>query len=384
MMKIPFNKPFVAGTEEGYIHEAIASGDITTNGAFTKRCEGWLEAQTGANRVLLTHSCTAALEMSAVLINASPGDEIIMPSFTFSSTANAFVLRGATPVFVDIRPDTLNIDEQLIEAAITPRTRAIVAVHYAGVACEMDSIMAIAQRHNLFVIEDAAHALLAYYKGRPLGSIGHLGTLSFHATKNASCGEGGALIINDNNLADRAEVIHDKGVNRQQYLAGRIKKYSWVDIGLSSAIGELASAYLLAQLESAEHITALRLALWQQYNDNLKRLFLNGGLQGPRIPAEATHNGHIYHLLLASSTERDHLQQQLADRGIGSASHYEPLHSSIAGQRYGRCHGSLENSTTLPARLIRLPLWPDLPTDTIEITTSIVGKICNESEMPLH
>lgn len=383
-MKIPFNKPYLAGPEEDYIREAIASGNLITNGPFTRRCESWLQAQTGAGRVLLTHSCTAALEMSAVLINAGPGDEIIMPSFTFSSTANAFVLRGATPVFVDIRPDTLNIDERLIEAAITPQTRAIVVVHYAGVACDMDSIMAIARRHGLYVIEDAAQALLARYKDRPLGSIGHLGTLSFHAAKNVGCGEGGALLVNDSELADRAEIIHDKGVNRQQYLAGRIKKYSWVDIGLSSAIGELSSAYLLAQLESAERITAMRLALWQHYDDSFRPLFRDGDLQGLQVPADATHNGHIYALLLASGSERDRLQQQLADRGIGSASHYEPLHSSVAGQRYGRSHGRLENSTTLPARLLRLPLWPDLPAGTIETVSSIVEKICKAGEPPLH
>ncbi len=304
MATIPFNKPYMTGKELWYIAQAHANGHLAGDGSFTKQCQSWLEARTGTQKALLTHSCTAALEMAAILADIQPGDEVILPSYTFVSTANAFVLRGAVPVFVDIRSDTLNLDETQIEAAITERTKAIVPVHYAGVGCDMDAIMAIARRHQLIVIEDAAQGIMSTYKGRPLGSIGHLGTLSFHETKNIISGEGGALLINDPELIQRAEVIREKGTNRSQFFRGQVDKYTWVDIGSSYLPSELIAAFLWAQMEEADTITRRRLALWSVYHQWLESLEKAEKLRRPIIPRECVQNAHMYYILLPSLETR--------------------------------------------------------------------------------
>jgi dTDP-4-amino-4,6-dideoxygalactose transaminase len=359
---IPFNRPYLTGNEFTHIQEAVAAGQLAGNGRFTKLCQGWLERRVGAPRVLLTQSCTAALEMAGLLVDLGPGDEVIMPSFTFVSTANAFVLRGATPVFVDIRPDTLNVDEHQIEAAITPRTKAIVVVHYAGVSCEMDAVMDIARRRGLIVIEDAAHALMSSYKGRPLGGFGHLATFSFHETKNLISGEGGALVINDERLVERAEIIWEKGTNRSQFSRGRVDKYTWMDVGSSFLPGELTAAFLWAQLEEAERITARRLDLWNRYRDG-STVLVAMGLRGPVVPAECGHNAHLFYVLLPRSVNRNDILADLNARGVNAVFHYVPLHSSPAGQRYGRASGSMSVTDDISARLIRLPLWVGMPED---------------------
>ena len=357
---IPFNRPYMTGKELYYIAEAKFGNMLAGDGPFTKRCHGWLEARTGCAKALLTHSCTAALEMSALLLDIQPGDEVIMPSYTFVSTANAFVLRGGVPVFVDIRPDTLNIDETLIEAAITPRTRAIVPVHYAGVACEMDSIMDIARRHNLMVIEDAAQGIMSSYKGRPLGSIGHLGCLSFHETKNIISGEGGALLINDASLANRAEIIREKGTNRSQFFRGQVDKYTWCDVGSSYLPGELIAAFLWAQMEAADEITNLRLAVWNSYHRAFELLEQRGLLRRPVVPEHCTHNAHMYYLLLPTLEQRSQLIARLKEKGIAAVFHYVPLHSSPAGMKYGRAQGDLKVTDQVSDCLVRLPLWVGL------------------------
>ena len=309
---------------------------------------------------MLTHSCTAALEISAMVSDIAPGDEVIMPSFTFVSTANAFVLRGAVPVFVDIRPDTLNLDETMIEAAITPRTRAIVPVHYAGVACEMDTIMAIAKRHGLKVIEDAAQGMLSAYKGRILGSIGHLGTYSFHETKNIISGEGGALLVNNAGDISRAEICREKGTDRSRFFRGEVDKYTWRDIGSSYLSGELTAAFLWAQLQDAEAIHARRLSAWQHYHELLEPLEKNGLLRRPIIPDECRHNAHMYFVLLPPGTHRQKVLAGLQAHGVGAVFHYVPLHSSPAGLKYGRPAGPLDVTEDVAARLIRLPLWTEI------------------------
>ena len=296
-MKIPFNKPFVTGTELRSIEEALSSLHLSGDGTFTKKCHQWLEKTTGTKKALLTHSCTAALEMAAILADIQPGDEVIMPSYTFVSTANAFVLRGGIPVFVDIRPDTLNIDENLIEAAITNKTKAIVPVHYAGVACEMDTIMRIAEKHNLLVIEDAAQGVMGFYKGKALGTIGHLGAYSFHETKNIISGEGGALLINDPRFIERAEIIREKGTNRSQFFRGEIDKYTWVDIGSSFLPSEIIAAFLWSQLESSQNITNQRLETWEQYHKGFKELEVSKKIRRPIIPGDCSHNAHMYYIL---------------------------------------------------------------------------------------
>lgn len=356
-LNVPFNKPFMTGRELAYIAQAHANGHLAGDGEFTRRCSQWLERRTGTRKALLTHSCTAALEMAAILAGVGPGDEVIMPSFTFVSTANAFVARGAVPVFVDIRPDTLNIDERLIEAAITPRTRAIVVVHYAGVACEMDTIMDIAGRHGLTVIEDAAQAVMSEYKGRALGSIGQLGTLSFHETKNIISGEGGALLVNDPRLSERAEVIREKGTNRTQFFRGQVDKYTWVDIGSSFLPSELIAAFLWAQMEEADELTRRRLHLWNHYADRLRVLAARGRAQLPFVPDSSKHNAHLFYLILASLEARTRFIERLRQKGIGAVFHYVPLHSSPAGLRYARAHGELPVTETVSERLVRLPLW---------------------------
>ena len=357
MKNIPFNKPYMTGRELWYIAQAHTNGHLAGDGMFTKKCHAWLEARTGTRKALLTHSCTAALEMAAILADIQPGDEVIMPSYTFVSTANAFVLRGGIPVFVDIRPDTLNIDESKIEAAITPRTKAIVPVHYAGVACEMDTIMDIAQRHNLLVIEDAAQAVMSTYKGKALGAIGHLGAYSFHETKNIISGEGGALLVNDERFAERAEIIREKGTNRSQFFRGQVDKYTWVDAGSSYLPGEVIAAFLWAQMEEAESITRMRLDIWQQYHQALASLENAGKLCRPIIPSGCQHNAHMYYILLESLEKRTEVIAQLKAQSILSVFHYVPLHSAPAGRKYSRTCGMMKHTDDLSDRLLRLPLW---------------------------
>lgn len=355
---IPFNRPPCTGAEEQYIKQALNSNKLSGDGPFGKQCQNWFEQRLPARKTLLTPSCTAALELAAVLIDIKPGDEVIMPSYTFVSTANAFVLRGANIVFVDIRPDTMNIDENLIEAAITHKTRAIVPVHYAGVACEMDTIMTIAERHSLYVVEDAAQGMMSHYKGRALGTIGHLGAFSFHETKNyTSGGEGGLLIINDERFAERADIIREKGTNRSQYFRGMVDKYQWVDIGSSYLPSELQSAYLWAQLEAAEDINDNRLEIWQRYYDAFMPLQEKGNVSLPVIPDECKHNAHMFYLKTASFVERTALLDHLKANDILAVFHYVPLHTAAAGKRFGRLYGEDHYTTTDSERLLRLPLW---------------------------
>lgn len=367
-VNISFNKPYMSGREIDYIQRAHALGHLAGDGEFTRRCHAWLEKQTGSHRALLTHSCTGALEMCAILLDLRPGDEVIMPSFTFVSTANAFVLRGAVPVFVDVRPDTLNIDETLIEAAITPRTRAICVVHYAGVGCEMDEIGAIARRHGLPVIEDAAQGIMSAYRGRALGSIGSLGTLSFHETKNVIAGEGGALLINDRAYVERAEIIREKGTNRSRFFRGQVDKYTWVDIGSSYLPGELIAAFLAAQLEEAEEITRRRLAIWNSYHEWAEPFERRGILRRPVVPGHCTRNAHMYYLLLPDVALRDAFIQHLKSLDVGAVFHYVPLHSSPAGERFGRAAGGMSVTDDVSARLVRLPLWVGLEEHLDELT----------------
>lgn len=357
MTPITFNRPYMTGNELDFIRQAHARGHLAGDGDFTRRCHAWLEEHIGCRKALLTHSCTGALEMAALLLDLAPGDEVIMPSFTFVSTANAFVLRGAIPVFVDIRPDTLNIDENLIEAAITPRTRAICVVHYAGVACEMDTIMAIAEKHGLAVVEDAAQGIQSTYKGRPLGSIGQFGTLSFHETKNVISGEGGALLINDEKHAERAEIIREKGTNRSQFFRDQVDKYTWVDIGSSYLPGELTAAFLAAQLEEAESITRRRLALWDHYHAWAETHEHAGTLRRPVIPDTCIHNAHMYYLLLPDIEYRTRFIKTLRKEDIHAVFHYIPLHSSPTGAQLCRTSGTMQVTDDISGRLVRMPMW---------------------------
>jgi len=374
-MNISFNKPYMTGKELGYIRQAEAGAMLSGDGPFTKRCHQWLEKHTGAAKALLTHSCTAALEMGALLADIQPGDEVIMPSYTFVSTANAFVLRGGVPVFVDIREDTLNLDERLIEAAITPRTKAIAPVHYAGVACEMDAIMDIARRHGLTVVEDAAQGVMSTYKGRPLGSIGDLGAYSFHETKNVISGEGGALLVNDPALILRAEIIREKGTDRSRFFRGEVDKYTWQDVGSSFLPGELTAAFLWAQLEEAQRITTQRLALWERYDHALELLEARGLLRRPVIPAECKHNAHMYYILLAPGIDRQKVLEKLKMEGVNAVFHYVPLHTSPAGRRYGRVHGTLDVTIRQSESLIRLPLWLGLSAAQQERVVDVLRRL---------
>lgn len=357
MTTIKFNRPHMTGRELWLISQAHAKGHLSGDGDFTRRCHAWLEKRTGCHKALLTHSCTAALEMSALLLDLEPGDEVIMPSFTFVSTANAFVLRGAVPVFVDIRPNTLNIDENLIETAITPRTRAICVVHYAGVGCEMDAIMAIAEKHGLFVVEDAAQGILSTYKGRPLGSIGHIAALSFHETKNVICGEGGALLINDERFIERAEILREKGTNRSKFFRGQVDKYTWVDVGSSYLPSEILAAFLAAQLDEADTITRNRLALWNQYYAWARSHEAAGRVRRPVVPAHCTHNAHMFYLLLPDVATRTRFIDSMRERDVHPVFHYIPLHSSPAGRRFGRTSGTLTVTDSTSDKLVRMPFW---------------------------
>lgn len=354
---IPFNRPYMTGKELHYIAEAKFGNMLAGDGRFTKACHGWFEQHTGCDKALLTHSCTAALEMAALLLDLEPGDEVIMPSYTFVSTANAFVLRGAVPVFVDVREDTLNIDETLIEQAITSRTKAIVPVHYAGVACEMDAIMAIAQRHGLKVVEDAAQGVMSTYKGRALGTIGHLGAYSFHETKNVISGEGGALLVNEPSLALRAEIIREKGTDRSRFFRGEVDKYTWQEVGSSFLPGEIIAAFLWAQLQEADDITRQRLKLWSGYHAALEPLERQGLLRRPVVPVGCQHNAHMYYVRINPELDRQEVLSQMKSRGVHAVFHYVPLHNAPAAQRYARVAGGMSVTERQAACLIRLPLW---------------------------
>ncbi|WP_246660733.1 dTDP-4-amino-4,6-dideoxygalactose transaminase [Tardiphaga sp. vice154] len=371
--RIPFNRPLAGPRAIKNLTEVCGEQHLSGDGRFTQQCSAWLRRNLGVGSALLTTSGTSALDMSAILAGLQAGDEVILPSFTFSSSANAIVLRGAVPVFVDIREDTLNIDERLIEAAITPRTRAIMVVHYAGVACAMDPIMAIASRHGLIVIEDAAQAILSSYRGRPLGSIGQTAALSFHETKNISSGEGGALLINDPAIVEKAEIIREKGTNRTAFARGEIQKYTWVDLGSSYLPSEIISAFLWSQLEIAEELTAQRIALWNRYHAHFAELENTGILRRPVVPEDVVSNGHIYYLLLPDQPKRDALIAALRAESINAVFHYIPLHSAPAGQRFGRTVGNLGRTDDLSARLVRLPLWIGLG-DDVDIVADAVKR----------
>jgi dTDP-4-amino-4,6-dideoxygalactose transaminase len=373
MKNISFNVPPYIGTEDKYIKEAIDSRKICGDGAFTKKCNEKFEEITGASKVLMTTSGTSALEMAALLSDIKPNDEVIMPSYTFVSTANAFVLRGAKIVFVDIRPDTMNIDEKLIEEAITSKTKAIVPVHYGGVSCEMDTICDIAKRHNLVVVEDAAQGVMSYYKGKALGSIGDFGCYSFHETKNYSMGEGGAVLVNCQDAVERAEIIREKGTNRTKFFRGQVDKYTWVDLGSSYLQSELNCAYLYAQIENPEIINNNRLGSWNLYYEMLKPLADKGCIELPYIPKECKHNAHMFYIKAKNLQERTKLISFLKSKGIGAVFHYIPLHSSPAGQEFGRFHGEDKFTTKESERLLRLPMYYGLKQCDVELVADSVN-----------
>ena len=368
---VSFNKAPYLGKEEQYIRQAIRSGKLCGDGPYTKRCHALLEQMTHTKKALLTTSCTHALEMAALLADIGPGDEVILPSYTFVSTADAFILRGATAVFVDIRPDTMNIDETQIEAAITPRTRAIVPVHYAGVGCEMDVILKLAEQHHLYVIEDAAQGICSTFHGKPLGTIGNFGCYSFHETKNISMGEGGALLLREEKDIARAEVIREKGTDRSRFFRGEIAKYTWVDAGSSYLPSELNAAYLCAQLEAAEKIMEDRMRTWEIYRDSLRDLEAEGRIGLPQIPEGAAHNAHMFYIKAGDLAERTRLLAFLKERGIGAVFHYIPLHSSAAGRRYGRFSGEDVYTTKESERLVRLPLYYGMREEVYEVVERV-------------
>jgi dTDP-4-amino-4,6-dideoxygalactose transaminase len=367
---VPFHRPFVVGDEGAAVQRALRHGHTGGNGPNAVECERRLSELTGSPNVLLTHSCTGALELAALLAEISPGDEVIMPSFTFVSTANAFVLRGATPVFADVRPDDLTIDPAAVEQAITPRTRAIVPVHYGGGCADMDALGAIAAAADAVVIEDAAQSLFATHRGRAPGAMGHLGALSFHETKNLSCGEGGALLVNDPALVARAEVLQEKGTNRMRFVRGEVRAYTWVDVGSSFLMSDISAAILATQLEAGAAITAAHRAIWHAYHEAFAPLEDAGGVVRPALPPEVRHNGHIYWLLAPTREARDHVIARLGEHGIRAQFHYVPLHASPAGLRYGRAAGDLTFTTNLAARLVRLPIW-------VGMTRADVERVCD-------
>ena len=371
---IPFNIPPYVGTEEQYIAEAIKSRKICGDGSFTKRCNAWLEEHTGTAKALLTTSCTHATEMAALLADIKPGDEVIMPSYTFVSTADAFVLRGATAVFVDVRPDTMNIDETLIEAAITEKTKAIVPVHYAGVSCEMNTIMQLAEKYHLIVVEDAAQGVMSSYYGKALGTIGDYGCFSFHETKNYSMGEGGALLIKNRENIEKAEIIREKGTNRAKFFRGEIDKYTWVDAGSSYLPSELNAAYLYAQLERAQEIFDDRMASWNRYYERLKPLADAGRLDLPVVPEGCSHNAHMFYIKLRDLEERTELIKYLKSKEITASFHYIPLHSAPAGRIYGRFHGEDRYTTKESERLLRLPMYYGLGAENVDKVSDAVAE----------
>lgn len=357
---IPFNKPYLSGKEFDYTREAIEQMHISGDGSFTKRCHALLEEMLGVKKTLLTTSCTHALEMAAILLDIKPGDEVIVPSFTFVSTVNAFVLRGAKPVFADIRPDTLNMHEACLEKLITSRTKAIVPVHYAGVGCEMSDIKATASRHGIAVVEDNAHGILARYKGQKLGTFGCMATLSFHETKNFQCGEGGALLINDPSLIERAEIIREKGTNRSRFFRGQIDKYTWVDIGSSFLPSDLLAAFLCAQLESAEKICSMRKRIWQNYYAGLKEWAASAGVAIPSVPSHCDQSHHLFYLIMPDAVQKQAMIEHLKACGISSVFHYLPLHLSEYWIRFGGKEGDCPVTEDLSARLLRLPFYNEL------------------------
>jgi len=372
---ILFNRPPFIGNEEQYILESIKSSKISGDGVFTQKCHKWFEQKLQCNKALLTTSCTHALEMTAILIDIKEGDEVIMPSYTFVSTANAFVLRGAKIVFVDIRPDTMNIDEIKIEQAITNKTKVIVPVHYAGVACEMDTIMALANKYNLFVVEDAAQGMMGSYKGKPLGTIGHFGTFSFHETKNyTSAGEGGLLIINDDKFIERAEIIREKGTNRSQFFRGMVDKYSWVDMGSSYLMNDVSAAYLWGQLEQADKINQNRLKTWNHYYENLKALEAKGLIELPYIPKGCKHNAHMFYIKVKNLKARNNILEYLKINNVLSVFHYVPLHSAKAGKKFGRFDGIDIYTTVESERLLRLPLYFNINKQDIDHVIEVLNK----------
>ncbi|HWU44809.1 MAG TPA: dTDP-4-amino-4,6-dideoxygalactose transaminase [Bdellovibrio sp.] len=365
-MKIPFNIPPHSHNEEKYISQAIAHKKLSGDGVFNKKCAEWLKTHLHCPMAVITPSCTSALEMAMVLANIGPGDEVILPSFTFTSTANVVALYGSIPVFVDIDPRTMNIDVNALEKAITPKTKVVMPVHYAGVGCEMDKIMALSEKYNFIVVADAAQAIFASYKGKPLGAWGHMSAYSFHETKNIVCGEGGALIINDPRFVERAEIVRDKGTNRQQFLNGQVDKYTWQDKGSSYLQSELAAAFLLSQLEEGEQITARRLQHWNQYHQGFAKLEKAGQLTRMQIPADCQANAHIYYILLNTVEERAALWSYLKEHGIQSTTHYVPLHSAPAGLRFGRVAGSMKVTDDLANRMLRMPMFADLTPEDIQ------------------
>jgi len=375
MKSILFNKPLICGNEKDFIYGVLSKGKFSGDGEYTKKCNSWLENNCRVKKALLTTSCTHALEMAAILIDTKPGDEVIMPSYTFVSSANPFVLRGAKIVFIDIRPDTMNMDETKVEDAITENTKAIVPVHYAGVACEMDTIMSIASKYNLFVIEDAAQGLMSSYKGQPLGSIGHIGCLSFHETKNYQCGEGGAILLNDEYLSQRAEIIREKGTNRSQFIRGMIDKYRWVDVGSSYLPSELNAAFLYAQLETAHKVNEKRLSLWNEY---LKQLFRVSQVDLQIMPNELRHNAHIFYIKLKDINERQRMIEYLKSYKIQSVFHYIPLHKSRKCSKYNYFHGEDRFTTKESERLLRLPIYYDLEIADVKYICSKVKGFFND------
>jgi len=371
---LPFNRPHVTGREFANMQRAVENLHLSGDGPFTRQCQAWLEQRVGSVRALLTHSCTAALEMAALLIDVQPGDEVIMPSFTFVSTANAFVLRGAVPVFVDIRSDTLNLDERAIADAITPRTRAIVAVHYAGVPADIDAIAAVAQPETIAIVEDAAQALGATYRGRAAGSLGNLAALSFHETKNVIAGEGGALLVNDRRFAERSEVIREKGTNRSKFLRGQVDKYTWVDLGSSFLPSELNAAFLHAQLHEADEITRQRREVWSWYYRRFEDLERTGILRRPIVPDDCEHNAHMFYVLVSDLAARSRLIEYLNENGVNAVFHYVPLHSSVAGRRFGRAVGPMTLTNDLADRVVRLPLWVGMDQNDVDRVADLVGR----------
>ena len=369
---IPFNKLYTTDQELEYISQAIANGQIAGDEAFTKKCQQWLKKELGSQKVLLTHSCTAALEMAVILADIQPGDEVIMPSYTFVSTANAVVLRGGTPVFIDIRPDTLNIDETLIEAAITSKTKAIMPVHYAGISCEMDTIKTLATKHGLAIIEDSAQGFGSTYKGQPVGSLGQMAAFSFHATKNIVSGEGGALAINDPTLIERAEIVWEKGTNRSQFFRGAVDKYTWVDVGSSYLPSDLLAAFLWAQLGYADEIKQRRLRLWDRYHKAFAELELQRKAGRPTVPPECEHNAHIYYLLVNDIATRTRVLNVLKQQGVQATFHYVPLHSAPAGRKYARTQGELSITEDVCDRIVRLPLSAALTTAEVDRVIALV------------
>jgi dTDP-4-amino-4,6-dideoxygalactose transaminase len=369
---IPFNKPLAHGAELDAIGDAIANAHLSADGPYSTRCRELLREQTGAAEVMLTHSCTAALEVSALLAGVGPGDEVIMPSFTFVTTASAFALRGARPVFVDIRPDTLNVDPDLIAAAISEETKAIVPVHYAGIACEMEPILELAADRGIPVIEDAAQGLMSSWRSQALGAIGELGAISFHETKNVTCGEGGALLINDPELIEKAQIIRDKGTNRASFMAGEAERYTWVDLGSSYGLSDLNAAFLWEQLLRAREVTDSRLTTWNTYHSAFEELEERGVVRRPVVPDDATHNAHLYYLLVDSPELRTDLLARMNEAGVNSVFHYVPLHSSPAGRRFARVDGEMTHTDDLAARLVRLPLWAGMDEQTVERIVEVV------------